>query len=171
MAAKVTAMFLRLFLLMTVVPVVELWILLWIKDQTSWAATVLLVLLTGMLGATLARWQGWKTVERIQRELANGQMPAAAMVDGLLILVAGVVLITPGLLTDAFGFALLVPAFRRAVRAYLRRRFSHRFVIPTKTGETVWDHSGPDRRQRHDEIIDARVIDVDADADHGQGSA
>ena len=74
-------MFLRLFLLMTVVPVVELWILLWIKDQTSWAVTVLLVLLTGMLGATLARWQGWKTIERIQRELANGQMPAAALLE------------------------------------------------------------------------------------------
>ena len=158
-------MFLRLFLLMTVLPIVELWILLWIKDQTSWAVTVLLVLLTGMLGATLARWQGWKTVERIQRELAAGQMPAAAMVDGLLILVAGVVLITPGMLTDAFGFALLVPAFRKAVRAYLRRRFSHRFVIQTKTGETVWDHPGPDGQHRHDEIIDARVIDVDADAD------
>lgn len=162
-------MLLRLLLLMTVVPIVELRILLWVKDQTSWAATILIVVLTGMIGAMLARRQGWKTVERIQQELADGQMPAAAMVDGLLILIAGVLLITPGMLTDAFGFALLVPAFRNVVRGYLRKRFSRNFVIHTDTANTVWDGPGPDRRGRHDEIIDARVIDVDVDTDHRQG--
>ena len=163
-------MFLRLLLLMTVVPIVELRILLWVKDQTSWSATIVLVVLTGMIGATLARRQGWKTVQRIQHDLDDGRMPATAMVDGLLILVAGVVLITPGMLTDAFGFALLVPAFRKVVRGYIWRRLNRRFVIHADAGEPPWVGPGPGRPTRHDEIIDARVIDADADEDRRRDS-
>jgi UPF0716 protein FxsA len=156
-------MLLRLLLLMTVVPSVELVVLLWVKEQTSWSATILLVLLTGVVGATLARRQGWQTVDRIQRELANHRMPAAAILDGLLILVAGALLITPGILTDAVGFALLVPASRKVVRSYLRQRFHHRFVIHTTSADPTWNspRSGP--RYHRDEIIDARVVDEDSD--------
>src|SRR3972149_4678710 len=114
-----------LFLLFTLVPLVELALLIWIGGQTSIGFTIALVLTTGIVGAALARWQGWRTRARIQDELHAGRMPADALVDGLLILVAGLLLVTPGVLTDAVGFSLLIPPLRtlvkRSVSAWLRR--------------------------------------------------
>ncbi len=115
--------FLRLLLLLTVVPLVELTILLRIAERFDWGPTIALVLVTGALGAWLARREGLKTLGRIQNEMAQGIPPTGAMVDGLLILVAGVVLVTPGILTDMFGFVLLIPP----CRAWIRRRLSAAF--------------------------------------------
>ena len=98
-------MFLYLLLLLTIVPIVELIILFRIADRFQWGPTIALVLLTGILGAWLARREGLKTVSRIQSDLGRGVPPTGAMVDGLLILIAGAVLITPGILTDVLGFA------------------------------------------------------------------
>ena len=84
-------MLFRLLLLFTVLPLGELLVLVWIKDQTSWRFTVLLVLATGVAGALLARWQGWRTVRCIQEELAQGRMPTASLLDGLLIVGVGAV--------------------------------------------------------------------------------
>ena len=82
-----------------------------------------MVIVTGLIGATLAERQGFRVWAKIQTELRSGRMPAAELVDGLLILIGGVVLITPGLLTDLCGFALMFPAVRRYVRTRLDRRF------------------------------------------------
>ena len=78
---------------------------------------------TGIVGASLARQQGISTLARLRREQAEGRLPAEPIVDGVLILVAAAVLITPGVLTDSVGFLLLVPAFRRRLKRVLRRRF------------------------------------------------
>ncbi len=75
-----------------------------------------------MLGAWLARRQGLGVVRQVQAEMADGQIPAGPVVDGVLILIAGAVLMTPGLLTDLFGFFLLVPAGRRLVKNHLKER-------------------------------------------------
>ena len=127
-------MFVRLLLLFTVVPFVELVLLLWLADQIHWTWTLLLVLATGVVGAALARWQGFVTLQRLQSELASGQPPAATLVDGLLILVAGALLVTPGVLTDGVGFLLLVPAARAWIRQRLRRRFEAQIQIATLRG-------------------------------------
>lgn len=120
------ALFLRLLLLLTIVPFVELWILLWLAETFSWRHTLALVILTGVVGAWLARREGIKTLARIQADLNRGVPPAGALVDAALILVAGVVLVTPGVLTDLFGFMLLVPPARRwvgrRVGAAMRKR-------------------------------------------------
>jgi UPF0716 protein FxsA len=116
-------MLLRLLILFTVVPLVELMLLIEIGRQVGLAATVALILATGALGAWLARAQGLRTLAELQRELQAGRPPTAALVDGLLILIAGAVLLTPGLLTDLCGFFLLVPAGRKLVREALSRRF------------------------------------------------
>lgn len=119
-------LFLRLLLLLTVVPFVELWILLWMAETFSWQHTLALVILTGVVGTWLARREGIKTLARIQADLNHGIAPAGALVDAALILVAGVLLVTPGVLTDLFGFLLLVPPARRwiarRVGSFLRNR-------------------------------------------------
>jgi len=109
----------RLLLLFIVVPVVELVLLIEIGQRVGTFATIALIMGTGVVGASLARQQGISTLARLRKDLADGRLPAEAIVDGVLILVAAAVLITPGVLTDVFGFFCLVPACRRL----LKRRF------------------------------------------------
>ena len=116
-------MFLRLVLLFTLLPLVELYLLIKVGSYLGAGLTVLLVFGTGVAGVYLARREGWRTWRKIQADLHSGVAPAAEMVDGMLILAAGLLLITPGLLTDLFGFGLLFPLTRSALKEYLRRRF------------------------------------------------
>ena len=124
-------------------------LLAWFSAHTDWRLTVALVIGAGVLGAWLIRWQGWRTWRRIQEELARGAMPADAVQDGLLILVAGVLLITPGVLTDAVGVLLLVPPVRRLVKSRLIRRFKASFAV-----HTVHDGTSGTRGDVDDKIID-----------------
>jgi len=121
-------MLFRLLLIFTVVPLVELALLVELAKRTSVTATLTLVLATGFLGAWLARREGIKALTRIQSELNSGVMPTEAMLDGALIVLAGVVLVTPGMLTDLAGFALLVPPIRGAVKKKLASAFRARVV-------------------------------------------
>lgn len=121
-------MFLRLLLLFTVVPLIELALLIQIGEVVGLPATIALVIVTGVLGAWLAKSQGARTLMRFQQEVQAVGLPADTMLDGLLIFIAGAVLLTPGLLTDLFGFFLLTPVCRRwlrgVIKAWLRRRFT-----------------------------------------------
>ncbi|MEE4270061.1 MAG: FxsA family protein [Thermoanaerobaculales bacterium] len=119
-------MFLRLLVLFTVVPLIELGLLIQLGRVIGLAPTIAIVLLTGFAGAALARWQGLATLRRVQADMAEGRVPGEALVDGLLILVAGAVLLTPGLLTDLAGFLLLIPPTRAAVRRALVETFRGR---------------------------------------------
>jgi len=114
--------FRRLFLLFTVVPLVELFILIRLGSVIGAAWTVVLVIGTGALGAYLARRQGWFVWRDIQTELNIGRFPGKQMLDALLLLIAGVVLITPGIITDLLGFVLLVPASRAPIRRLIAER-------------------------------------------------
>ncbi len=124
-------MFLRLFLLFTIVPLIELYLLVLIGRWVGLLPTILLVLSTGALGAWLARSQGLRAVAKVREEMAAGKLPAEALLDGLMILIAGAVLLTPGLLTDVAGFALLLPAGRRPIRRALAARL--RRFMETRT--------------------------------------
>jgi UPF0716 protein FxsA len=117
-------MFLRLLLLFTVVPLLELFLLVKLGTVVGVGPTIALVIFTGVLGAWLARQQGIGVLRRLRAELEAGRLPAGALIDGLLILVAGAVLLTPGLLTDALGFVLLIPPSRAVVRRILAARFA-----------------------------------------------
>lgn len=116
-------MFVRLLALFVLLPLAELALLIQIGQWIGLGWTLALVVATGFLGAALARRQGLRAWVAIQTELRAGRMPARELVDGLLILIGGIVLLTPGILTDLAGFALLVPATRAAVKRSLRRRF------------------------------------------------
>lgn len=116
------AMFVRLAMLFILVPLVELYLLIQVGSIVGVEVTIGIVVVTGLVGAWLARFQGLKVFHEIRASLSVGEMPADALIDGLLILVAGAVLLTPGLLTDALGFGLLIPRGRRIVRSLVRRR-------------------------------------------------
>ena len=110
----------KLILLLTVVPIVEFWVLMELKDWTSFSFTVLVVLGTGVVGAILARMEGLRTLRRIRDELGEGRIPGDSLLDGAMILVAGALLVTPGVLTDAAGFLLLAPPSRSLLRRALK---------------------------------------------------
>ncbi len=116
-------MFGKLVLLFVGLPLVELAILIKLGQFMGLWPTIGLVIVTGIVGASLARMQGFLVYTRIQHELAAGRMPAEEMIDGLLILIGGVVLLTPGILTDLFGFAMLLPLTRLFFKRWLRKRF------------------------------------------------
>ena len=156
-------MLLKLFLLFTVVPLLEVVLLLYIRDLTSWEFTLALIVLTGLIGAALARQQGWKTSQRIKKELSQGRMPGDSLLDGLLILVAGVLLVTPGIMTDVVGFSLLVPGCRRIIKRRIVRRFKERFRLRGFTVD-AGPGAGQDETPR-DVIIDARVVEPDKSAE------
>ncbi len=122
-------MFLRLLLLFTLVPLVELYLLIEIGGAIGVAPTIAIVIVTGVIGAALARWQGLGVLRRLQDDLSAGRPPTDALIDGLLIFVAGAVLLTPGLITDALGFLLLVPAGRAAVRRLVSSAVARNLVV------------------------------------------
>jgi len=127
-------LFFRLLLLFTTIPLIELALLVELGRYVGLPATIGLVLFTGVLGAWLAKSQGLATLGRVQADLQAGRMPTGALIEGLMILVAGAVLLTPGLLTDLFGFSLLTPWFRRAVSKVMTTRLQKRFVFGPGTG-------------------------------------
>ena len=113
----------RLFLLFTVVPLLELYILIKIGGYIGAFPTVGLVILTALLGFVLARFEGLRTLQQIRQSLSQGIVPAEEMVDGVLIFVGGILLIIPGVLTDLFALVLLIPYTRTIFKRWLRRRF------------------------------------------------
>ncbi|MDD9304824.1 MAG: FxsA family protein [Desulfobacter sp.] len=116
-------MLLKLFLCFTLIPVVELYLLIKVGTVIGGLNTVLLVILTGFAGAWLARMEGLNTMLKVQQNLNQGLMPAEELIDALIILVAGLVLITPGLMTDTFGLMLLWPITRNKFKQFLRKKF------------------------------------------------
>lgn len=112
-----------LFFLLIALPVVEIALLIGIGRQIGVAETVALLLLTGLLGALLARRQGLEVLRKARSEVREGRAPAGQLADGVIILLAGALLIVPGVLTDALGFFCLLPAGRTVLKAWMRRRF------------------------------------------------
>ena len=107
-------------------PVLEIWLLFQVSDMIGTLETVVLVIGTGVVGAGMARTQGAQILRLIQADLAQGQMPAPRVLDGLMILTAGLLLITPGIITDTIGFLLLVPLVRNEIRVWMRRKLERK---------------------------------------------
>ena len=103
-------------------PIIELALLFELHGLVGFFPTVMLVLLTGIAGAALVRQQGLAILLEIQREMSIGNVPAPQMIDGVMILVAGALLVTPGLITDVSGFLLLIPFVREKIRFWLKKK-------------------------------------------------
>ena len=116
-------MFYRLLLLFTIVPFVELIVLIEVGKRIGTMSTLAIIILTGVLGASLARVQGFLVFARIRDDLNMGKLPANSLLDGLLILIGAIVLLTPGFITDILGFLLLFPVTRVMLRDPLQQYF------------------------------------------------
>jgi UPF0716 protein FxsA len=136
----------RLFLLFTVVPLVELYLLLWLASFIGFWPTLAIVLTTAALGAFFAKREGLKVLRGWQRAVAEMRVPEEGLTGGLLVLVGGVLLITPGVITDVTGLLLLVPPVRRRVARWIERRFFPGGVVSSSTfAQAV---SGPGGRRQ-----------------------
>ena len=122
-----------LFLVFLAVPLAEIYLLIQIGSVIGAGWTIALVVGTALLGAVLVRTQGVSTIRRVQQNMERGQLPAMDLLEGLALLVAGALLLTPGFFTDAFGFLLLTPPLRRAA---IRFGLAHSHVSTTYTGAT-----------------------------------
>jgi UPF0716 protein FxsA len=126
----------KLLFFFILLPLVELALLTTLSHYTSLTTTILFIIITGLLGTWLARSQGLSTYRRIQAELAAGRMPRDSMVDGVLILIGGILLITPGVLTDVVGILLMFPPTRRLMRFWLIRWLGQHFKLHTTFSST-----------------------------------
>ena len=119
---------LKLLLAFTIIPIIEIYLLIEIGSIFGPLTAITLVILTGFLGAFMARMQGLQTLFRIQESLREGRMPSSDLLDALLIVIAGVVLLTPGFLTDSAGFLLLIPTTRNSIISWLQRQIRLKYM-------------------------------------------
>ncbi|MGR9091590.1 MAG: FxsA family protein [Gammaproteobacteria bacterium] len=123
------------FLLLLSVPLLEIYLLISMGRVIGAGATILVVIVTAVLGAWLLRLQGLGTLARVQAASQAGQLPAVELVEGLILLVSGALLLTPGFFTDAIGFLSLVPSIRRRLAEGLLARVlrGHGTVVDVRT--------------------------------------
>lgn len=120
----------RLLLLFIVVPLLEIWLLIKVGGRIGATPTIALVVLTAVIGVTLLRLQGLRTLTRANERLRAGEVPAQEMGEGLILALAGLMLLTPGFATDALGFACLIPPVRRRLLAPWLRGLQARSSSP-----------------------------------------
>lgn len=145
-----------LFLIFLVIPLVEIYFLIKIGSAVGAVLTVFLVVFTAMLGAFLVRSQGFSTLARVQIQLAQAEVPAVEIMEGVFLFVAGALLLTPGFFTDTIGFMFLIPPLRRGViKYYMGRRLA-------QTGSWFNNQSSTQSTQSSSgRIIDAEYKDID----------
>lgn len=132
-------MFIKLLLIFTLVPLLELIILIKLGNIVGLIPTLFIVIVTGIIGAWLTKKQGLYTLQRIQLQLSMGKVPAENLINGLMILVGGIVLLTPGLLTDSIGFLLLIPQTREQLKKVLKKKFKEK-IEKNKAQTTITIH-------------------------------
>ncbi len=114
-------MFFKLFLLFSVIPVVELAILIKIGSFFGVLNTAMIVILTAVVGAYMVRLEGLGVLSRIQNMMNQGEFPGDELISGAMILVAGALLLTPGFFTDIIGFVMVIPVSRNIIAKHLKR--------------------------------------------------
>lgn len=115
-------MFNLFIILFIFIPLIEIYLLIAIGSEIGALPTIALILFTAGLGVTLLRIQGFLTLSKIRQSLDQGEIPAGTMLEGLMLLIAGALLLTPGFFTDAIGFICLVPSIRSKIANSLLKR-------------------------------------------------
>lgn len=148
----------KVLLLFTVVPAVELYLLITIGQHLGAGPTIGIVLGTGLVGAWLARREGARVMRQWQESMARGEIPKEGVISSVLVLVGGVLLVTPGVVTDVTGLLLLVPWTRRLAAAVVRRQVERRFQLQTFVAGAagLGDLGGP-----RGPVIDVDAVEVD----------
>ncbi len=112
-----------LVILFTVLPALELALLIKVGSHIGALNTILIVIATGIIGAAIARYEGFRVLMKVQDSLQRGIMPSAEILDGFMVLAGGIALLTPGFITDVLGLLLLFPVTRAGIKWLLRRKF------------------------------------------------
>jgi UPF0716 protein FxsA len=141
--------FIKLLLAFTLIPIIELALLIEIGSYIGVIPTIFLVGITGVVGVTLARNEGLLILSKIQNKLSTGEIPTSDMIEGLLILIGGVTLLTPGVLTDITGFLLIIP-FTRPFFAKIAKKLFEKHIYTT--GFKM--HSNYRREKNQDDYVD-----------------
>jgi UPF0716 protein FxsA len=122
-------MFFNLFLLFTIIPIIELAILIKVGSFLGVFNTVLIVILTAVVGAYMVRSEGIGVMYRIQKSMQEGVFPEEELINGAMILVAGALLLTPGFFTDVIGFIMVFPVSRNIIKKYAKKHI-HKRIHP-----------------------------------------
>lgn len=134
-----------LLILLICVPVIEIYLLIQVGGFIGAVPTIVLIIFTAVLGAYLLKDQGLSTMQRVQENLAKGEIPAIEMVEGAILLFSGALLLTPGFVTDVVGFLSLTPVLRRAFAVHvMKSRFVHQ---PDIQGDFQRDESSQSGRR------------------------
>ncbi len=141
------------------VPVLEIALFIEIGERIGVASTLLLIIVTAVLGTIMLRWQGLTTLAKAQKHLHAGEMPVEDVFTGVFLLVAGALLLTPGFFTDALGFALFVPAVRRRIGKAVFRHLMARGSVHMHASGFRGPRRGPG------DVIDGEFEDVSGPQD------
>lgn len=147
-----------LLFLFICIPLLELFILIKMGSAIGVWPTIFIQIATGFIGANLARFQGFFILKKIQEDLHQGRLPANELVDGVLVLGAGIVLLTPGLITDVLGLLILFPVTRYGFKRWVQRKFAA--IQKNAAVDVVFHHDSAGNGQ----VIDGRVVDRESDS-------
>jgi len=143
----------KLLILFILIPLIELFLFLTLGDAIGIQWTIAIIIITAIIGAALTKSQGRKAMERFQQATSEGRLPHQEAMDGVMILIAGAVLLTPGFLTDAVGFALLIPPVRAVLRSQFGQRLKDKIqIVPSAAPTSSPKNPSP--------LDNGKVIDV-----------
>ena len=140
------SLFRLLFVLFLTIPLIEIYLLIQVGEVIGAGWTVFLVVATAVIGAALLRLQGLATLYEAQRKMAQGELPATALIEGVMLLMSGALLLTPGFFTDTLGFLVLIPPLRRK----LARVILSRGLMMGTASFTSQHRQQSSRHQHHD---------------------
>lgn len=144
-----------LFFIFIVVPIVEIILFIVVGDRIGLLATIGVVILTAIIGTFLIRHQGIATIKKAQENLQDNILPVNEVFDGLCILVAGALLLTPGFFTDAIGFSLFIPS----LRLFLKRMLSQVIINFRQSGK-IYDRNEDKFKKDNENIIDVEFENI-----------
>ncbi len=140
-----------LILLFTLLPAIELYLLIKIGSFIGAGTTILIIISTGIIGAYLARLQGFYILRKIQDNLNQGNMPSEELLDGAMVLTGGILLLTPGFITDTFGFLLLIPFTRGLIKMIVKSKLKNMVNAGGNISISTFENP-PYPRDRYDDI-------------------
>jgi len=141
--------FRSLFLVFLIIPIIEIYLLIQVGSVIGAGWTIFAIIGTAVLGAYLLRMQGISTFNRVQTTLQRGEIPAIEMIEGLILMVAGALLLTPGFFTDTIGFLMLIPPLRKALVIWALKNVN---VIQTHQSHHTYDGQYQ-RETKRDHIV------------------
>ncbi len=150
----------RFFALFGLIALAEMATFFWVQYWIGLGWALGIALATAVIGSILVKRAGLSVLDRIQQRIGQSQMPGRELSDGAAVLVAGAFLISPGFITDAIGFLLLVPAVRHGIHGVVSKRLSSRFTVFTAAGQT-FRAGRPDLAPGGGEIIDIDPEDIE----------